>query len=414
VRTDDDGCLEASLAAFAVPRLPTAVGHTARDWDDMQPFEGFTAEQPQQPLSERELGTIRELAAQMRAASWDIALTLVDAGIERRILPTLAGLGKFQRLANLPAFIGGLATAMVRPRPGRRFGTNPVLARLARDHVIEREQCGFSSREIVQEFLLLRRVLWTFIREHAALLDTTTLLRLEDLLNSIIDEVIAECTVIYFDRATQELSDRSRRDSLTGLLNHQAFHTRLDEELDRCRRYDHELQVIYFDLDDFKRVNDTYGHAMGDQALRVIADIVLESVRESDFTGRVGGDEFVIALVESDELTAHLLLDRLRAHLARRIARGEVAPHVGISAGCASFPGEGDSAHDILVLADKRQYEDKRARKALRGIAVDERAPADDVLVTNPPADAQLASPGPGEVPALEPPPPIPAAPDAQ
>lgn len=331
----------------------------------MEPFEGFTAEL-NAPMGERELAAIAGLAMEMRAASWDIALAMVETGIEREVLPSLAALGKLQRLANLPAFIGALATSIVRPSPGRRYGQNPVLVRLARDHVVERELAGFSAREIVQEFLLMRRVLWSFIQSRADRFDTRTLLRLEDQLNSIIDEVIAECAVIYFERATQELSDRSRRDSLTGLLNHQAFHNRLDDELERCRRYGHEMQVIYFDLDDFKKVNDTLGHASGDQALRVISEIIYESIRESDFAGRIGGDEFVLALVESDELTAHLLLDRLRARLARRIALGEVAPHVGISAGCASFPAEADTAQDLLVLADRRQYEDKRARKQSR------------------------------------------------
>jgi diguanylate cyclase (GGDEF)-like protein len=332
----------------------------------MHPFDGFASELDIQ-LDEGELAAIRALAGELRAMSWDIAVACVDTAIERNVLPSLAQLGTVQRLANLPAFIGGLGTALVRPRPGRRLGSNPILTRLARDHVIARETAGFSAREIVQEFLLLRRVLWRFIQTRVDSLDARAVLRIEDLLNSILDEVIAECTVVYFDRATHELSERSRKDSLTGMLNHQALHARLDAEIDRSRRYGHELQVIYFDLDNFKLVNDTHGHPGGDKVLRSIAEIVRDSIRETDFAGRMGGDEFVIGLVESNQLAAHLMLDRLRARLARRIADGR-CPSTGISAGCAGFPAEADSAQDLLLLADKRLYDDKRARKAPRPV----------------------------------------------
>jgi diguanylate cyclase (GGDEF)-like protein len=328
----------------------------------MHPTDGFASEFDAH-LGERQAAAIHQLAQELRAASWDIATDCVDTARERGILPSLEQVEGAKRVANLPAFIGGLATALVRPRPGRRLGTNPILNRLARDHVIERERAGFTAREIVQEFLLLRRVLWRFVQTKVDFLDARAVLQLEDLLNSILDEVIAECTVIYFDRATHELSERSRRDSLTGLLNHQAFHSRLDAEIDRCRRYGRELQVIYFDLDDFKQVNDTHGHPEGDRALTAVASIVQDTIRETDFAGRMGGDEFVICLVESNALAAHLLLDRVRGKLAQSVSEGS-CPATGISAGCAGFPSEAQNAQELLVLADRRLYEDKRARKA--------------------------------------------------
>jgi diguanylate cyclase (GGDEF)-like protein len=311
---------------------------------------------------------ISQLALDLRRNSWELAERCVDVAIERELAPTLSDLEGQARVAKLPAFIGGLGAALARPRLGRRVGTNPVLIRLARDHVVERERAGLSAREIVQEFLVLRRVLWRFVLESLDTdsVDAKAILQLEDLLNSIIDEVITEAAVTYLDRATHELSERSRRDSLTGLLNHQAFHDRLDDEVDRCERYGRELQVIYLDLDDFKAVNDTHGHPGGDRALRTVAELIADSIRDSDFAGRLGGDEFVICLVESGELAAHLLVDRLRARLAGRIARGE-APMTDISAGCASFPHEAPNASEVLALADQRLYEDKRARKRSTG-----------------------------------------------
>lgn len=330
----------------------------------MRSGKDFASERVE-PLGSREQVAFRDLALALRAASWDVAVGVVETALERDLIPSYAALGTIRRLANLPAFIGGLAMAIMRPAPGRHRGTNPILARLARDHVIERERAGFSAREIVQEFLLLRRVTWRFVQETIdPALDARSVLKLEDLLNSILDEVIAECTVIYFDRATQELSERSRRDSLTGLLNHQAFNTRLDEELDRARRYGNELQVIYFDLDDFKLINDEQGHHEGDRALVELARIVADSIRDSDFAGRIGGDEFVIGLVESTDIAAHLLLDRLRARLAHAEAEDIVPTGTRISAGCAGYPLEADCAQDLLVVADRRLYDDKRSRKA--------------------------------------------------
>lgn len=329
----------------------------------MDSTHDFASERAQQS-STHERESFRSLAANLRAASWDIAMTVVDTALERNLVPSLAPLGTVQRLANLPSFIGGLAMAITRPAPGPYRATNPVLARLARDHVVARECAGFSAREVVQEFLLLRRVMWQFIQTHIdPMLDAKSVLHLEDLINSILDEVITECTVIYFDRATQELSERSRRDSLTGLLNHQAFNNRLDEEIDRARRYGSELQVIYFDLDDFKSINDQQGHPQGDRALIGISKIVQESIRDSDFAGRLGGDEFVIGLVESTDIAAHLLLDRLRDRISTAVAQNIIPDGTSISAGCAGLPSEADSAHDLLVLADRRLYVDKNARK---------------------------------------------------
>jgi diguanylate cyclase (GGDEF)-like protein len=352
----------------------------------MRAADDFASERTE-PLGPREQAAFHDLATALRAASWDVAVSVVQTGLERDLIPSYAALGTIKQLANLPAFIGGLAMAIMRPSPGRRRGTNPILARLARDHVIERERAGFSAREIVQEFLLLRRVMWRFVQQTIdPTLDARSVLRLEDLLNSILDEVIAECTVIYFDRATQELSERSRRDSLTGLLNHQAFNTRLDEEIDRARRYGGDLQVIYFDLDEFKQINDELGHQEGDRALVGLSSIVLESIRDSDFAGRIGGDEFVIGLVESSDLAAHLLLDRLRARLAHAEAEDIVPAGTRISAGCAGFPREADCAQDLLVVADRRLYEDKRSRKAAASL------PAVDDLVGAAPAPAQAAA----------------------
>jgi diguanylate cyclase (GGDEF)-like protein len=100
---------------------------------------------------------------------------------------------------------------------------------------------------------------------------------------------------------TELLADR---DSLTPVLNRRAFVRELHRSAAYCSRYKASASLVYFDLDGFKTVNDTYGHAAGDAALAVIAQILVDNVRESDVVGRLGGDEFAIILAQADHAAA--------------------------------------------------------------------------------------------------------------
>jgi diguanylate cyclase (GGDEF)-like protein len=117
------------------------------------------------------------------------------------------------------------------------------------------------------------------------------------------------------------------------------------------------------DVDDFKAINDRFGHATGDAALVAVAGHLVEAVRASDRVARIGGDEFVVLLPETDEVAAHRLADRLRG--SRPVAagaRGE-APTVSISIGVASAV-DADTIDSLLARADAAMYRDKRARRA--------------------------------------------------
>jgi diguanylate cyclase (GGDEF)-like protein len=100
-----------------------------------------------------------------------------------------------------------------------------------------------------------------------------------------------------FDRAKL----RAETDSLTGLLNESAFRERVDGEMKRSWRYNHPLSLAYIDLDDFKQVNDSQGHARGDKLLRLVTETITRTIRKTDFAGRVGGDEFAICFPETGE-----------------------------------------------------------------------------------------------------------------
>jgi diguanylate cyclase (GGDEF)-like protein len=236
------------------------------------------------------------------------------------------------------------------------------LAAIARDHARQREELGFAPREVVTEFLLLRRVLWRFVAARAGDFGSRDVLEIERRLNDTIDRLVVECTVAYFDRATAELAEQARRDPLTGLLNHQAFSETLEQEAERASRYDHGLTLVFLDLDGFKGINDTYGHMEGDRVLHRMGALAASLLRGSDVAGRLGGDEFAVLLLEADKHAGERFLARFREGLDELRARDDLPASFDFSAGCAHFPSEAPDPRALLRLADTRQYVAKRAK----------------------------------------------------
>ena len=301
------------------------------------------------------------LAEELREASWTLALEVVEEGLRDDAVPSLARLGELGRLGDIPTFITELAREVTDPQPGRLRVGSP-LAALIRDHAREREALGFAPREVVTEFLLLRRVLWRFVSSRSKQLGAGEVLVVERRLNDTIDRLVVECVVAYFDRVTGELAYQARRDPLTELLNHQALGDELERELERARRYGHGLTLVFFDVDRFKQINDTLGHPQGDRVLRVVSSLVRDTLRRSDPAGRMGGDEFAVVLVESDLEAGGRFLARLSDRIDEVEAAGDLPPGFSISPGLAHFPTEGDSAQALFKLADARLYEAKRAK----------------------------------------------------
>jgi diguanylate cyclase (GGDEF)-like protein len=300
-----------------------------------------------------------ELGAEIRVAAWELALEVVSEALREELVPSLERLGRLGQLGSMPAFIAELGRELADPEAGtvRRGGT---LASLVREHAREREALGFAPREIVTELLLLRRVLWRLVTQSGVLREAGDVLTVERQLNDTIDRLVIECVVAYFDRATADLAEQARLDPLTELLNHQAFTRELETELERARRYEHGLSLVFLDVDDFKRVNDTHGHPEGDRVLRRLARILRESLRSSDLAGRMGGDEFAACLVESDEEAAGRFAARLVDSIDELVAHGELPEGFSVSAGVAHFPTEAGDAKTLFTRADERLYEAKR------------------------------------------------------
>jgi diguanylate cyclase (GGDEF)-like protein len=153
-------------------------------------------------------------------------------------------------------------------------------------------------------------------------------------------------------------------DSLTGLPNRILFFDRLTMTAEHCRRYDSRFGLLYIDLDGFKKVNDTLGHAAGDELLKLVGRQLLAMCRNSDTVARLGGDEFAIISTEIDSASdVETLAMRIIAAFEHpiRIAAGEII--VGASIGIALFPADSKETEDLVRLADKTMYAAKRQGK---------------------------------------------------
>jgi diguanylate cyclase (GGDEF)-like protein len=151
-------------------------------------------------------------------------------------------------------------------------------------------------------------------------------------------------------------------DGLTGLANRRAAADALHAEAARAQRLQTPLSVVLADLDGFKDVNDEYGHAVGDEVLRAFADVLRQTVRESDIAGRWGGEEFLLLLPGADEEGAVQLAERIRIGLAERPIPGAPRLRVTASFGVAEYTGEKNS-EDLVVAADGALYRAKRRGK---------------------------------------------------
>jgi diguanylate cyclase (GGDEF)-like protein len=161
-----------------------------------------------------------------------------------------------------------------------------------------------------------------------------------------------------------ELSDRAERDALTGLANRRALDERLEEELDRARRYRTHLSLVLVDIDDFKQVNDRYGHQSGDDLLRAFATALSGSLRELDLAARFGGEEFALLLPGTPSGGACIVAEQIR----RLVSELEVAGPGGLpirltaSFGVADYPSCA-TVDELYECADRRLYDAKRRGK---------------------------------------------------
>ncbi len=183
---------------------------------------------------------------------------------------------------------------------------------------------------------------------------------------------------IYIDRATEflaqilvvidtfllQLKDRIERDPLTGLYNRLALYPDLNQMLKEAQERESPLVVAMLDLDNFKTVNDEYGHHAGDEVLRAAAVIIKKSLRGGDKVFRYGGEEFLVVLPNTDLNRAVIALERIRSQIAANLTIPGTKSSITTSIGAAGYRGKGSiSPNDLIMLADKALYQAKKKGK---------------------------------------------------
>jgi|GEM_PF-601660 len=154
----------------------------------------------------------------------------------------------------------------------------------------------------------------------------------------------------------EELERLATTDALTGLYNRHRYNELLEQEVARARRYHTPLSLIMFDLDHFKKINDTYGHAVGDQVLQAVAKVIRDNVRGTDWIGRWGGEEFLVLCPEATEKEALVIAEKLRETVENHIF--EIVQKITVSCGVTRFKPH-DSVDAFVSRADEGLYRAK-------------------------------------------------------
>ena len=172
--------------------------------------------------------------------------------------------------------------------------------------------------------------------------------------------------VVYNSKRFEQTEHESHTDPLTGMPNRRSLDRQLEAGLQKIRRSGVEGTVVVLDLDRLKEINDTYGHEVGDRALRTVGNVLRDAVRENDLCARFGGDEFIVVLwdcsLEHEKRRVADLQNAVAAHPFE--PRPGVRVSLSISAGAARFPEDGTSFEELLAAGDERMYRDKALRRS--------------------------------------------------
>lgn len=169
-----------------------------------------------------------------------------------------------------------------------------------------------------------------------------------------------------FDEMHKREFKLARTDKLTGLANRHYFDQKLNEEAEYALRSGNPLNILLFDLDNFKKFNDSYGHVWGDKLLALFSDIIKQNIRKSDIPVRYGGEEFLILVRDLDEHAAMGVGDRIRRQLEKQkiyVGNDDERKRVTVSCGVAQYPKHSPNIKEVVDLADKALYNAKENGK---------------------------------------------------
>ena len=239
--------------------------------------------------------------------------------------------------------VSAVLRALQRPQP-LGWGPDPEIQELA-----ERFASEAGGVDVVVGMLICLREATT--RQLEKRLVGAELVEAARRMQMVVDRAIG----VAATRSTRGLEERAFNDPLTGLSNRWAFDRDMSRELGRADRHHHHLAIVTIDVDGLKWVNDTEGHGAGDKLLRDLADAMRSSLRRGDSAYRVGGDEFVMVLTETDSVR-----DTLAPEMV--VKRMEAAGAPAFSWGAATYPADGRTDEALLRVADQRLMDSRVAR----------------------------------------------------
>ena len=182
----------------------------------------------------------------------------------------------------------------------------------------------------------------------------------ESLWGAITIERFTHYTYSNRDIEYQNIYEDAIRDGLTGLLNHKTFIDRAQEEIERARRFQHQLVFLIYDLDKFKRINDTLGHPYGDYVIKTTAKIIKDNVRSIDLVARYGGEEFTVVLVNTNKEAATTVAKRIVQNIQEyNFSMDGEEVDMTISCGLSEYPKDSDTLKDLIQFADEGLYKTK-------------------------------------------------------
>lgn len=150
-------------------------------------------------------------------------------------------------------------------------------------------------------------------------------------------------------------------DSLTGLANRTLFYKMADKFYNNCRRGQHLLALMFIDVNKFKNINDTYGHKIGDEILKEVSKVLINSTRKGDLVARFGGDEFLVLLPSVKKYEdIEVVASRILSIKNKPFKLGEIEINISLSLGISAYPKDGDNVEELITKADKKMYIQKR------------------------------------------------------
>lgn len=182
--------------------------------------------------------------------------------------------------------------------------------------------------------------------------------------DKLLDTLMNQVAMVAFNALLhQKIDAQAKTDGLTGLLNHRTFMEKLAEKYRELERTPRPFSILLMDIDKFKRVNDSYGHPVGDVAIKAVSRVLRDTIRGTDFVARHGGEEFAVGMVETDRKGAELMAERVRSIMEKtmitRVHDGEL--RCTLSIGVVSFPEDTNNMADLVTMADEALYHAKRS-----------------------------------------------------